>query len=175
VRILLSVLFLLIGAAICAPGHATTVLPLSDQALANGAEMIVRGRVTAVEVVEFDVGPGVFTDVTFQVDERLDGSVTLPEVTLRIPGGRTNDHHIVIEGMPEFEVGQELIIFLETLPLAFGDSEIVFIPHGLSQGVWSESEPGWLRGEQSGLLPVAGVLPDRSPLGLEELRQLVSP
>lgn len=174
-RPLLSFLCALIGVAFAAPGHTTSVVSLADEALVNGADMVVRGRVVSVEVVEFDVGPGVFTDVVLQVDERLDGTVTLPVVTLRIPGGQTSDRHIVVEGMPHFAVGQELVIFLETLPAAFGDSQIVFIPHGLSQGVWSESDAGWIRGEQVGLLPAPGVLPERRPLLMEELRRMVNP
>ncbi len=174
-RSILTLCCLVLGFAVAAPVEATTVLPLSDEALANGADMVVRGRVVHIEVVEFDVGPGVFTDVTFEVDERLDATVTMPLVTLRIPGGETATRHTVIEGMPEFTVGDELVVFLETLPQAFGDSQIVFIPHGLSQGVWSETESGWIRGEQIGLLPTAGVLPQRRALGLDDLRDLVSP
>ncbi len=158
-----------------ATASGTTVLPLSDEALASGADMVVIGVVTAVESAHYEIAPGVFTEVEVRVEERMDGSVSTPTVLLRIPGGSSDERTILVPGMPHFELGEEVVIFLELLPQAFGpDAGVAFIPHGLQQGVWRKVPDGWIRGEQEGLLPVPGFEPEIQPLQLEELRRLVA-
>lgn len=162
--------------AVVPPASATTVIPLTDASLASGADMVVLGVVTSIDVAHYPIGPGVFTEVEIVVDERLDAAVTTPTILLRIPGGSSPESTVIVPGMPEFEIGEEVVVFLETLPQAFGpDAGIAFIPHGLQQGVWREVPGGWMRGEQEGLLPVQGILPELRPLGLDELRTLVAP
>lgn len=157
------------------PVEATTVLPLTDESLASGADMVVVGVVTSIQAAAYPIGPGIFTEIEIAVDERLDGAVAPPTVLLRIPGGSSAESTIIVPGMPYFELGEEVVVFLETLPQAFGpDAGIAFIPHGLQQGVWREVPGGWVRGEQEGLLPVQGILPEVRPLGIDELRTLVS-
>jgi hypothetical protein len=150
-------------------------LPLTDESLASGADMVVVGVVTSIQAAAYPIGPGIFTEIEIAVDERLDGAVAPPTVLLRIPGGSSAESTIIVPGMPHFELGEEVVVFLETLPQAFGpDAGIAFIPHGLQQGVWREVPGGWVRGEQEGLLPVQGILPEVRPLGIDELRTLVS-
>lgn len=168
-------LALLLTIGLAAPAAATTVLPLSDEALASGADMVVIGVVTAIETAHYEIGPGVFTEVEVRVDERFDGSVTPPTILLRIPGGSSAERTILVPGMPTFELGEEVVVFLELLPQAFGpNGGIAFIPHGLQQGVWREVPGGWVRGEQEGLLPVVGFEPQVAPLELDALRTLVT-
>jgi hypothetical protein len=158
-----------------ASAAATTVVPLSDEALASGADMVVLGVVTAVDIAHYEIGPGVFTEVEVRVDERLDATVSTSTVLLRIPGGSSDERTILVPGMPAFELGEEVVLFLELLPQAFGpDGGVAFIPHGLQQGVWREVPGGWIRGEQEGLLPVIGFNPEIVPVELDELRTLVT-
>lgn len=166
------------------PADATTVIPLEDEALAGGADMVVRGVVIEVRTATYAIGPGVFTEAVVAVDERLDAprvdgealdGSTPDEVILRIPGGETSDRHVIVPGMPSFGVGDEVVVFLEALPDAFGDEAApAFIPFGLEQGVWRETAHGWTRGEQDGLLPTVAA-PDIRPLSLDALRALVRP
>lgn len=156
-----------------APAGATSVLPLTDTQLAEGADMIVRGVVLEVRTAEYPIGPGIFTEAVVSVAERLDGDVTVDEIVVRIPGGRTDSRYILVPGMPVLSLGEDVVLFLEALPTdAFGpDAVPAYIPRGLDQGVWRPTDAGWLRGDQEGLLPVAAP-PTVAPLGLDAIREL---
>lgn len=156
-----------------APAGATSVLPLTDAELADGADLIVRGVVIELRTAEYAVGPGVFTEAVVAVAERLDGEVTVDEIVVRIPGGRTDSRYVLVPGMPVLALGEDVVLFLEALPTAaFGpDAPPAYIPRGLEQGVWRPADGGWLRGDQEGLLPVAAP-PTVAPLGLDAIREL---
>lgn len=172
---------LLLAVALCcaglvtnaAPAQATTVVRLTDQQLADNSALVIRGTVTDARVATYEVQPQLFTEYTVRIDEVLATELeTGSEVVIRVPGGRTDDRHVVIPGMPGFTVGDEVVLFLETLPDAFGDSAAPgFLPVGLGQGVWREQTPGgWSRGEQDGL--VGPVVTEPEPLPLQSVRAL---
>ena len=159
-----------------APATATSVAALSDNELVRASDVIVRGRVVQVEARTYDVGPQVFTEVTVAVEDALVG-LPSPQrtVLVRIPGGQTDAHHVVVPGMPSLAHGDEVVLFLEALPAAFGEAaEAGYLPVGLSQGVWRRvGVDAWRRDAQEGLFSQPGDTPPaRTPLAYGELASL---
>lgn len=172
-RSLLVALAVVAGAMLASPLCAATVAALSDAALVRASDAIVQGRVVHVEVRTYDVGPQVFTEATVAVADALVG-VPSPQQTIvvRIPGGETDAHHVIVPGMPQLAVGDDVVLFLEALPDAFGDeAEPGYLPVGLGQGVWRrEGVDGWVRDPQDGLLLAPGeAAPPRHPVSLDTI------
>jgi hypothetical protein len=74
--------------------------------------MIFRGEAVHSEVVLSQDGSFPFTFVTFRVHEVLKGRYASGEITLRLDGGETDREKVVIDGMPEFAVGDSYLLFL---------------------------------------------------------------
>lgn len=167
---------LLLVAALVAPSaRATTVFALDEESLVRSSQIIALVRVDAIEVREIALGPGVFTDVSLLVVEPLLGGV-LPgaSVTVRLPGGVLSDRQVVVEGMPTFAVGEEMVVFLEALP-SFPDGVSAYLPLGLQQGVWRRDAAGWYSpGTQDGLLVPDGAGGNLMPGTLETLRARIA-
>jgi hypothetical protein len=96
------------------PLHATSVKPPAFDELVNGADYVVRARVTAVETVVTPrpgQRPGLHTRVSLEVLETIAGTAPAPLV-LTLLGGRTADYELRVEGVPVFTVGDEDILFV---------------------------------------------------------------
>jgi hypothetical protein len=94
-----------------APASATTIVMLSDEALALGADVIVAGTVRAIESVRADSG-AIHTFITLAVDEVLKGYAPAAEVTIRERGGRVGADERWLFGNPTYTVGESVIAFL---------------------------------------------------------------
>lgn len=152
-----------------APATATTVVSLPFEVLSR-APLVVRGVVASVATHSIDRAPGVVTDYTVVVAENLThaGIDNVEVLTVRIPGGRSDTHAVFVEGMPELVVGEQIVLFLEPLPLP---GEPTFIPFGLNQGVWRQADSGfWAPTVQEGVL---GDAPPADPMSLSDLRRAV--
>lgn len=92
------------------PAVATTVLRFTLEELCDRAELIVHGKCTATAARE--TPDGVVTDVTIEVTSALKGK---PPVTFTFTayGGQTDTRGTFIAGAPTFEVGEELLVFLD--------------------------------------------------------------
>lgn len=93
---------------------ATSVTPPSFDELANGADYVVRARVTAVEAVATPRAgkrPRIHTRVTLEVIETIAGTPPSPLV-LTMLGGKVGDDEMRVEGVPEFSVGDEDVLFV---------------------------------------------------------------
>ncbi len=93
--------------------RATTVVPPEFSALVNGADYIVHAVVKRVTAEKRARGNGVkiVTLVELEVIEVVAG--TPPEkVTLELLGGKVGDEELRVVGMPQFEVGDEDILFV---------------------------------------------------------------
>lgn len=93
---------------------ATTVVPPKFAELVAGADYIVRARVKAIRYEAKD-RPGkvplIHTKVALEVVEAIAGQPPAePELT--VLGGRWGDHELRVEGLPQFEVGQEEVMFV---------------------------------------------------------------
>jgi hypothetical protein len=106
-------------------------LSLDDMIVKSTA--IVRGKVTATYAAPS--GPIVYTHYTLQVSERFKGPSQGP-VDVAVPGGTLNGVRYMVEGAPEFHVGEEYVFFLYT-----GKSGLAQVI-GMTQGFFSLAQDG---------------------------------
>lgn len=114
-RLLLRWLGCLLGTASAAVAlHATSVRPPAFDELVNGADYVVRARVTAVESYATPRAggrPRLHTRVSLEVTETIAGTAPSPLV-LTLLGGKVGDLEMRVEGVPEFKVGDEDVLFV---------------------------------------------------------------
>ena len=94
------------------PAQATTYgyrLPVAD--LLDGSERVVRGTVAETSA-ELGKDGLIWTVVTLDVSETLSRS-NAAQVLFRLPGGTVGDLSLTIPGAPEFQAGQEVMVFLD--------------------------------------------------------------
>ncbi len=115
-----------------APALSTTVLRFSLEELIERADLIVHG--TCTDVRGRETPDGVVTDVTIRVAQALKGSAgeTLEFTTY---GGATETRGTFIAGSPQFEKGEELVLFLDR-PNRVGYRLAI----GMSQGKYTVRE-----------------------------------
>jgi hypothetical protein len=97
---------------------ATVVKPLDLTQLTNQADLIFRGKVLAIESRWDEQRSKIWTFVTFSVDEVIKGSYEEKEITLKLPGGaiEAEDIRLRVDGVPEFIVGEEVLLFCSNDP-----------------------------------------------------------
>jgi hypothetical protein len=89
---------------------ATTLIRMDLDALANSAEFVVRARCRATESRwESD---SIWTFAEFEVLESFKGAPPR-NLRVRLPGGRAGNMHTRVDGVPEFSVGEETVLFVE--------------------------------------------------------------
>jgi hypothetical protein len=95
---------------------ATSVIIPSDDEMITGARAIVRGTVTGVSSHYDEPHRAIFTYITLQVSEVFKGQITTSEVVLKEPGGITPEAASIIFGTPEFQPGEDVLLYLDTWP-----------------------------------------------------------
>ncbi len=131
------------------PARATSVVRFEFDTLCERARTIAHVRCTEVVVVPTDDRVGVHTQTTFEVLESVKGEPTTTLV-VTLPGGRLEDRHVTVPGMPTFSVGQETVVFLSE-----PNDEGSPWPVGLSQGCYRV-----LKGPQVQLLRGSTPIPE---------------
>jgi len=121
-----SALFVVV-VAFCIPANATTVIHRSIPEMTGVSELVISGVVTQVRQNQPSASGLPSTKVTIAVDKVFKGFASAPTITISIPGGVRDGRIMRIPGMPSFDVGQEVVVFLERA--AYG-----WIPSGLSNG-----------------------------------------
>ena len=109
--------------------QATTVIAPDFDSLVNQAEYIVRGTVKSVKSV-WREKPGqkaIITFVEIEVAETITGTPPKPLI-LEMLGGQIGEDRLVVEGAPEFKVGEEHIVFVRGNGRTF--SPLVGVMHG---------------------------------------------
>jgi hypothetical protein len=107
-------LFLCIGLICFAKtSFATTVIIPSDDQLIIESRAIVRGRVLSVES-GLDKQDRIFTYVTVRLQEVLKGNLTQRRIVLKQPGGEYGNRGSLVFGTPQFKVGENVILYLDT-------------------------------------------------------------
>lgn len=108
----LRVLLLILAGA---SARATTVEPPTFPQLVDEADAIYRGRVTGVQARRV-AGPGgsslIKTFVTFKIDRTLKGA-SQSETVLEFLGGAVGEDTMEVGGMPQFNVGERSIVFIQ--------------------------------------------------------------
>ena len=117
-----------------ASARATTTTYLTLDTLARGADVVAVGRV--LSVTSRWVGEGsqksIATEVKLRVDETMKGKAQ-NEIKFGIQGGVVGDIGQVVHGVPSFEVGEAVVVFLHH---PFAGSEVLTL-HGLEQGKYT--------------------------------------
>lgn len=120
-------------------GFCTTLKTFAFEGLCGTAQTIVHVRCLEKKGIWEDgtlsqTGRrGVYTEFRFAVVEAVKGNLGR-EFVLILPGGEAEGHHTQVVGMPQFVVGQEMVLFLSE-PDAHGSPW----PVGLEQGCYGIS------------------------------------
>lgn len=125
---LLTSVFLIAGLFLSSALMATSVLPLSFDQLVTDADRVFQGRcIENRQALDPDLNIQV-TYTTFEIEESLKGVLQNP-LTIKQAGGSQQGGRLLIQGVPEFTVGSEYVVFL------YGTSSQGFSsPVGLQQG-----------------------------------------
>jgi hypothetical protein len=113
-------------AACALPLSASTVLPLDFEQLARGADRVVSGRIVKLETQQPD-GGYLYTSVTIQVEQASPSSLQGQTLEFRMVGGERAGLRQYIQGMPRFETGARVALFLT------GSTDS---PFGATVGLW---------------------------------------
>jgi hypothetical protein len=90
--------------------------PADLGALVRAARAIVHGRVVATDV-QASARTRVETLVTIEVASYLKGDLG-PRVTFVVPGGTLGRYRTIASGVPQFALGEEVVLFLGARPPA---------------------------------------------------------
>src|SRR5262245_5359115 len=114
--ILLSMLGSLLVFA-CSNGvYATTAIIPRDDEMVVESRAIITGRVTGISVAEDANTQLVYTYIRLNVSSVLKGQIADREIILKKHGGEPRDHGTWICGTPKFELGQDVLLFLNSWP-----------------------------------------------------------
>lgn len=114
-RILFRSLLLFVGVLSCVQSSlATTVIIQSDVEMIVEARAIVRGKVLAIETGLDQQQDRIYTYVTIKVQEVLKGRITRRKIVLKQPGGQYGSRGSIVFGAPEFAIGENVLIYLDT-------------------------------------------------------------
>lgn len=132
-RLAFSILWPLVGCLLYArPAQATVVLPAEFSEMVDGSETIVHGRVVYVRSQMTAGRTTIESLVTLAVIESLKGT-PVSAVTFRTPTGQVGRYRRILVGAPEFEEGDEVVVFLR------GSAPMLPSVFGLNQGVYRVS------------------------------------
>lgn len=109
--------------------RATVLLPAEFREIVNGSDIIAYGRVTETRVEWSDDRKNVDTLVSFQVGTYLKGGPG-EALVFKVPGGTIGRYRNVLVGAPQFNAGEEAVLFLNSrgreFPSVFGLNQGVF-------------------------------------------------
>jgi hypothetical protein len=123
------VLAIALLAAAPAALRATVLVPIDFRELVTISSTIVHGRVVDARAEWVDGRRAIETFVTVEVQEYFKGG-SGDTVVVRVPGGQMGRYRTIFVGAPEFQRGDEVVLFLRGNPA--GGAFIV----GLSQGAF---------------------------------------
>src|SRR4051794_40023438 len=95
-------------------GTATTAVMLTDEELIASSRVILIGDVQSVKAQWEADHQSINTYVKVNVARLLKGQLQNQTIVFKQLGGRINDEATVIFGAPEYTVGQQVLLFLDT-------------------------------------------------------------
>jgi len=171
-RLLAIALLLTVPAAL----RATVLIPIEFRELVTVASTIVHGRVVDVRAEWMDGRRALDTFLTIDAEEYFKGGPG-ESVLVRVPGGQLGRYKTIFVGAPEFQRGDEVVLFLRGNP---GNGAFIV---GLSQGAFRVAPDGSGRRVVTSpvLMGKPGDQPEkivrgdaaRRPLGVDAFRDLV--
>jgi len=136
----------LAGAALFAAGilpvlggaaRATTLLRMSVEEMTQKAQVIARVRCLG-NSTGWDAGE-IWTFTSFEVEETWRGEAPGERITVRLLGGRAGNVTSNVSGVPRFQPGEEVILFLE--PTRGGNFSVVSWQQGTFR-IWRGAAHG---------------------------------
>ena len=110
---------------------ASTVVRVDVTQLSRLATNIVGGQITDITPEQDSDNGYIYSTVTLQVSHAIPSDLAGGEYQFRMVGGELNGKRLHIAGLPQFQVGQDVVLFLNSQPAG------VFGPTvGLWQGVF---------------------------------------
>ena len=110
---------------------ASTVLRVDVGQLSQLATNIVGGHITNITPEKNSDNGYIYSKVTLQVSQAIPSCLAGREYQFRMVGGELNGKRLHIAGFPRFQVGQDVVLFLNSRPAdVFGPTV------GLWQGVF---------------------------------------
>ena len=116
-------------AAVPAALRATVLVPIDFRELVTISSTIVHGRVVDARAEWMDGRRAIDTFITVEVQEYFKGG-SGETVIVRVPGGQMGRYRTIFVGAPEFQRGDEVVLFLR------GDPARGAFIVGLSQGAF---------------------------------------
>lgn len=112
--IIIGVLFF--GGCIIGSTADAITIPQSTEQLVENSSDVIRGKVISQISQWDDTHSVIYTEVTIEITEIVLGSVARgATISVYVPGGIVNDTGLRVEHAPEFEDGEEVILFLTEL------------------------------------------------------------
>jgi len=173
--------FLLLIGALSAPLVQAVIFdPLSIEALAAKADIVLKGTVLS-RTCERDPAGRIFTRVEIDVTDLWKGAISSTPFQIVHGGGVLGDRQSVVDGQVEYAIGEEVVVFLVRNTRGEG------VTLGLKQGkfhVWKDAQTGVklaanpfhgsAPGARISAAPLSATRPsDDSPLPLSELKKRV--
>jgi hypothetical protein len=93
--------------------QSTTMLRLNTEGLTNKAREIVQGRVVKKHCEWSQNKTRINTTITIKVVRSIKGNLAKEEVAIRQPGGVIGDVGLKVSGFPDFQEGEEVLVFLQ--------------------------------------------------------------
>ncbi len=122
-RFVFAGLLTLVAVSHAAPVQAMTVLAVDLPQLVQTSELVLHGKIVAVQNRDRRAaGQGVWTEFTLEINDVWKGDAVLKVSPARVgkrltwahPGGlRTDGLMVTMPGMPQFAVGEEVVVALE--------------------------------------------------------------
>jgi hypothetical protein len=163
--------------AFAVPAGATVLVGADLGELSRDAIAIARGHIVAVTPRWTDDRRTIETIVTLEVDEYLKGALG-ETVQFRVPGGDLGRFRSIVVGAPEFEVDQQVIVFLgargPSVPYVLGFSQGVYRLVPAADGSsWLVTPPAVLPTATAGNVRIVRGDISRRPLPLDVFEQHV--
>src|SRR5689334_8130127 len=92
---------------------ATVLIPIEFRELVSVSSTIVHGRVVDVRSDWIDGRRAIETFVTVEAEEYYKGAAR-ETLVVRVPGGQIGRFRTIFVGAPEFQAGDEVVLFLRT-------------------------------------------------------------
>lgn len=110
-------MFLTMALIACMSGPAQGLIrDMSDEEMVSLSDQIVTGKVTAVNYADgYHSGyNGLLTDITLEIQDVMKGGLNKSSLLqFRQIGGRNSNVRMIASDLPTFEVGEEVILYLE--------------------------------------------------------------
>ena len=100
------------GVAVCGTAWATVMVPLDYRDLVARADRVMVGEVTGVSTQWNRDHSAIVTYVTLCPTRTLKGAATLDPVTVERTGGRIGDVAHIVDGSPQFALGETALMFV---------------------------------------------------------------